>query len=74
MTSSKVRINLAKFAGAALVAGSGADGHHRPFSSGPWPIKDIGQLALSGFPPTEALREYAEFSPADETAFEAPAA
>jgi hypothetical protein len=36
--------------------------------------KNIGQLVLSGFPPTGALRECAEFSPADDTAFEAPAA
>ena len=40
------------------------------------PIKDADELAtiLSGHPLTEALRERADFSPADATAPEAPGA
>jgi hypothetical protein len=40
------------------------------------PIKDADELAtiLSGHPLTEALRERADFSPADTTAPEAPGA
>ncbi len=46
------------------------------FRSDHGPIKDPDQLAtiLSGFPLSEALRERADFAPADATAPEAPGA
>lgn len=74
----KVRINLANAQELLELPGMGpaqvaAIVRHRTEHG---PIKDPDQLAtiLRGFPLTDALRERADFSPADATAPEAPGA
>jgi hypothetical protein len=78
MTSSYVRINLADAQELLELPGLGpAQGAAIVrLRSDHSPIKHIGQLAtiLSGFRRTEALRERADFSLADDTAPAAPGA
>ena len=76
--STKVRVNLANAQELLELPGLGpaqvtAIIQHR---SEHGPIKDADELAaiLRGHPLTEALRERADFSPADATAPEAPGA
>ena len=76
--SHKVRINLANAEELLELPGLGpvqaaAIVRHR---SDHGPIKDAAELAsiLSGHPLTDALRERADFAPADSTAPEAPGA
>jgi competence ComEA-like helix-hairpin-helix protein len=74
----KVRVNLANALELLELPGLGpaqADAIVR-FRAEHGPIKDADQLAtiLRGFRVTEALRERADFSPADSTAPEAPGA
>jgi hypothetical protein len=76
--STKVRGNLANAQELRELSGLGPAqvGAMVRFRSDHGPIKDIGQLAtiLSGFALNEALREHADFSPADDTVPEAPGA
>ena len=74
----KVRINLANSLELLELPGLGpaqADAIVQ-FRAEHGPIKDAEQLAtiLQGFRVTDALRERADFSPADSTAPEAPGA
>ena len=74
----KVRVNLANALELLELPGLGsaqADAIIR-FRAEHGPIKDADQLAtiLHGFRVTDALRERADFSPADSTAPEAPGA
>ena len=76
--ATKVRINLANAEELLELPGLGpaqaaAIVRHR---SDHGPIRDAAELAtgLSGHPLIEALRERADFSPADSTAPEAPGA
>lgn len=76
--ATKVRINLANAQELLELTGLGpaqVDAIVR-FRADHGPIKDGAQLAkiLSGHPLPEALRERADFSPADPTAPEAPGA
>ncbi len=76
--ATKVRVNLANEQELLELPGLGpaqAAAIVR-FRSEHGPIKDADQLAtiLRGFPLTAALRERADFSPADATAPEAPGA
>jgi helix-hairpin-helix protein len=76
--ATKVRINLAN--GQELLELPGLSTAHVAaivtFRSEHGPIKDADHLAtiLSGYPITDTLRERADFSPADDTAPEAPGA
>jgi hypothetical protein len=76
--STKVRVNLANAQELLELPGLGPAQVAAivRFRSDHGPIKDPDQLTtiLNGFPLTEALRERADFSPADATAPEAPGA
>jgi hypothetical protein len=76
--ATKVRVNLANAQELLELPGLGTADVAAivKFRSEHGPIKDADQLAriLSGHPLTEALREWADFSPSDATAPEAPGA
>jgi hypothetical protein len=76
--ATKVRVNLANAQELLELPGLGTADVAAivKFRSEHGPIKDADQLAriLSGHPLAAALREWADFSPADATAPEAPGA